>query len=165
MNKPKKRPKTKQQRSARSGQRVGQGVTERGAPKHTRKKLISVVKKEFNPQVPDTSRTEALLPGDEIGDTLDLASYERTRELILLLIARKKEKRAAIEEALAKLKKGTYGICEECGSRIEPARLRAVPLAKFCISCQQDVEKESRSQQAEEEKLSFHVSLNGEDSD
>ncbi len=164
MNKPKKKPKTKPLPSAKSAQGIRQGVREKGAPKNTRK-LISIMKKEFNPQGPTAALPEAFLPGDEIKDPLDLASYERTRELVLLLTARKKEKRAAIEEALEKAKKGTYGICEECGNRIERARLKAMPLAKFCISCQEDVEKEGRSQQAEEETLPFHSSLNAEDLD
>lgn len=162
MNKAKRKPKRKQQRRARAAQQTSQGVMERGAPKHTRK-LISIVKKEFNPRAPETARPEALLPSDDIRDELDLASYETARELILLLTARKKEKRAAIEEALEKAQKGTYGICEECGSKIERARLKAMPLAKFCISCQQDVEREGRSQPAEEEDLPFHPSLNAED--
>ncbi len=164
MNKLKKKAKTKPLRSAKSVQGISQGVIEKGTPKHTRK-LISIVKKEFNPRGPAVIRPEAFLPGDEIKDPLDLASYETTRELILLLTARKKEKREAIEEALEKAKKGTYGICEECGNKIERARLKAMPLAKFCISCQEDVEKEGRSQQAEEETLPFHASLNEEDLD
>jgi len=40
-----------------------------------------------------------------------------------------------IEEALRKLDAGTYGRCEACGGPIAPARLEAMPAARYCISC------------------------------
>ena len=40
-----------------------------------------------------------------------------------------------VEAALGKLEAGTYGTCEGCGQAINPARLEAVPAAKFCIDC------------------------------
>jgi len=41
-----------------------------------------------------------------------------------------------VQEALAKFEKGTYGLCESCGGRIERPRLEALPQAKFCLNCQ-----------------------------
>ena len=38
-----------------------------------------------------------------------------------------------VERALAKLDDGTYGKCETCGESIVPARLEAMPAARFCI--------------------------------
>lgn len=40
-----------------------------------------------------------------------------------------------IERALAKLDEGTYGICEDCGEPIGDARLEALPMTRWCISC------------------------------
>jgi DnaK suppressor protein len=40
-----------------------------------------------------------------------------------------------VEHALAKLEAGTHGICESCGKPIAPARLEAMPAARFCIDC------------------------------
>jgi len=40
-----------------------------------------------------------------------------------------------VEEALVRLDEGTYGICENCGRAIHPARLKAIPYAKLCIDC------------------------------
>jgi DnaK suppressor protein len=42
---------------------------------------------------------------------------------------------AEIEAALAKLEDGSYGQCEDCGQAIAPARLEAMPSARFCITC------------------------------
>lgn len=41
-----------------------------------------------------------------------------------------------VERALTKFENGTYGICEECGSRIDRARLEVLPEALYCLSCQ-----------------------------
>lgn len=42
----------------------------------------------------------------------------------------------SIERALAKLDDGTYGLCEQCGARIDRARLEALPHAIYCVDCQ-----------------------------
>lgn len=45
-----------------------------------------------------------------------------------------------VERALARMEKGTYGICERCGEPIDYARLEALPYASLCIRCQAHVE-------------------------
>jgi DnaK suppressor protein len=42
-----------------------------------------------------------------------------------------------VEEALVRVKEGTYGICQECEEPISPKRLQALPWAKFCVRCQE----------------------------
>jgi len=49
-----------------------------------------------------------------------------------------------IEEALRRIRKGTYGVCHTCGKQITKARLEAVPHARFCIECK---EKEEHDKQ------------------
>ncbi|MBL0370986.1 TraR/DksA family transcriptional regulator [Rhizobium sp. KVB221] len=41
----------------------------------------------------------------------------------------------AIDAALARLDKGTFGICPRCGGPVSEARLRAVPYAALCEDC------------------------------
>ena len=38
-----------------------------------------------------------------------------------------------VERALGRLDDGTYGLCEECGEPVAPARLEAMPSARYCI--------------------------------
>ncbi len=52
-----------------------------------------------------------------------------------------------IQQALRKLKEGTYGICDDCGEKIKKRRLRARPFANLCIRCK---EAEERRRFAEE---------------
>ena len=46
-----------------------------------------------------------------------------------------------VERALEKMAAGTYGICEQCGQAIDPARLKALPHALLCLDCQQRRER------------------------
>ena len=40
-----------------------------------------------------------------------------------------------VDHALTKLEAGTFGTCERCGEPISPARLEAMPAARYCINC------------------------------
>lgn len=40
-----------------------------------------------------------------------------------------------INDAIEKIEKGTYGICETCSSEIDYERLKAIPYARECINC------------------------------
>jgi sigma-B regulation protein RsbU (phosphoserine phosphatase) len=51
-----------------------------------------------------------------------------------------------VDEALARLAKGTYGLCETCGDPIEPERLEADPLVRFCIDHLSPVETRALEQ-------------------
>ena len=46
-----------------------------------------------------------------------------------------------IDEALRRIKDGTFGKCVECGNDIKAARLTAVPHARMCIDCKEKEEK------------------------
>jgi len=48
-----------------------------------------------------------------------------------------------IDEALARMQKGTYGRCEVCGKVIPLARLRAVPFTAMCVQCKSEEERHS----------------------
>ncbi|MGE3805078.1 MAG: TraR/DksA C4-type zinc finger protein, partial [Gemmataceae bacterium] len=45
-----------------------------------------------------------------------------------------------IERALAKIKQGSYGLCEHCQQKIPVARLNALPYSTTCVKCQREME-------------------------
>ncbi|MBN1249084.1 MAG: TraR/DksA C4-type zinc finger protein [Anaerolineae bacterium] len=62
------------------------------------------------------------------------------QELDMGLAKQLKQSYDAVREALHKFEDGTYGLCESCGTRIELARLEAMPEARYCLSCQSRLE-------------------------
>jgi DnaK suppressor protein len=89
----------------------------------------------------------------DIGDEGDRADTDRTHEVSILISARDKEKLVAIEEALEKIRERTYGVCQDCGDEIGWGRLKAIPLAKLCVTCQSRLEKETAHQKFAEEGM------------
>ena len=82
----------------------------------------------------------------DIGDIYDEASSERERELSLTLGDRDRQKLIEIDEALQRLEKGEYGVCESCGEKIATGRLKAQPFARLCISCKSEEERQEARQ-------------------
>lgn len=51
---------------------------------------------------------------------------------------------AEIDNALARLDGGSYGICADCAHDIPVKRLQALPFATLCVSCQSEADKRAR---------------------
>jgi DnaK suppressor protein len=49
-----------------------------------------------------------------------------------------------IDDADRRVEAGTYGICEDCGSRICDDRLAAVPATRWCLNCAEAEERSRR---------------------
>jgi DnaK suppressor protein len=58
-------------------------------------------------------------------------------EMCLALKQRAESKAQSLELALRKADQGDYGLCENCGQAIDPARLAILPHTKRCIKCAQ----------------------------
>jgi DnaK suppressor protein len=117
------------------------------------RKTLSDMKERLLAEGLGKSLPEDLVRSFDIGDEGDRADNERTNEVTILLSARDKEKLLAIEDALERIQEGTYGTCEECGDEIGGGRLSVMPLAKSCVTCQSQLEKEKAHHKFAEEKL------------
>ena len=71
------------------------------------------------------------------GDMADQASGNNEVHIQLKLKQTDAKILAAIEEALVRMDKGSYGICRDCGEPIAAARLRAIPWTRVCIICKE----------------------------
>ena len=79
----------------------------------------------------------------EVGDEVDSSVEEQGKTLNLLLKDHEKAKLEKIEDALLRIEKGEYGLCLKCDEMISEQRLKALPFAKTCVVCQQELEKNS----------------------
>jgi len=69
------------------------------------------------------------------GDVADQANSDTEAELQIRLHQTDGRLLRAIEEALVRVKQGTYGVCVTCGRLISKARLNAVPWTHQCRNC------------------------------
>jgi len=73
--------------------------------------------------------------GSPFGKREEEATETFELEKRLALEERIKDRLAEVEHALHKFDSGTYGLCDNCGQPIDPARLEALPQANLCLSC------------------------------
>lgn len=73
-------------------------------------------------------------------DEADIATESFEDALAHTLSVQVRTRLHEINHALDKMEVGTYGICEECLSPINPERLEARPWASRCVDCQQRAE-------------------------
>lgn len=113
------------------------------------KKLILKRKEEILEDIKHISedtlkKSQKEASGDISGYTYhmaDVATDTYDREFSLGLASNEHKLLYELDDALKKIEEGTFGICEECKSYITKTRLKVVPYAKFCVSCQEKKEK------------------------
>jgi DnaK suppressor protein len=71
------------------------------------------------------------------GDMADQASGNNEVHIALKLRQTDAKILQAIEDALQRIERGTYGVCRDCGNAISDARLNAIPWTRVCIDCKE----------------------------
>ena len=77
-------------------------------------------------------------------DIVDQASSYTDKTVEMKAINRQIKLISKIDQALIRIKDGTYGFCAETGEPIGIKRLIARPVAELCISAQEKHEKEEK---------------------
>jgi RNA polymerase-binding transcription factor len=78
------------------------------------------------------------------GDEGDLAVMAENKERELWLANDAKQRLELIDKALARIEKGTYGKCVNCGKPIPEERLLTLPLTLYDVDCQGKLERKVR---------------------
>jgi DnaK suppressor protein len=68
-------------------------------------------------------------------DFAEQATQNENDEVLDSLGNAARVEREMLKQAIARIDKGEYGICELCGDSIHPERLKAIPHASMCIKC------------------------------
>lgn len=74
-------------------------------------------------------------------DVADKAINSYTKEFLFHLSNSDRNLLQMVDEALRRIREGGYGQCLSCGNEMNPKRLEAVPWARYCIACQEKVER------------------------
>ena len=102
----------------------------------TRRQALEVLLRE-RPGAPDPPRAA----GTASVDPTDAAQDREQEKLWLAILDRSRGLQAKMDEAVARLAAGRYGVCAGCEAPIAVARLRALPFAVRCLPCQERTER------------------------
>jgi RNA polymerase-binding transcription factor DksA len=65
----------------------------------------------------------------------DLGTDNFEQEFTLGLMQNQEQALTEIADALERIRRGTFGQCEECAAAIPKGRLQALPYARHCVAC------------------------------
>ena len=88
--------------------------------------------------------TEERREGSPFGKREEEATESFELEKRLALEKQMRDHLAEVEHTLQKFEKGTYGLCDNCGQPIDPARLEALPQASQCLKCKAQQAKNAK---------------------
>lgn len=78
----------------------------------------------------------------------DAATDSFDRDLALSLLASEQNALGEIDDALQRIRDGTYGVCEKTGTLISPERLDAIPWARCIVEAQAKMENQGHAPHA-----------------
>jgi DnaK suppressor protein len=82
---------------------------------------------------------------EKCADSLDMAAVEFDRQMELSIRWRERGVIQEIREALQRIDRGVFGVCDCCGEAISEKRLLARPTSHLCLGCQQQRETAQRT--------------------
>ena len=109
------------------------------------KKLLEQERNRIRNNATNVIKTLTDQTQDFKGDEADEAMALSDAHISFRFLDREKQFLDKIEETLIKIKKGTFGLCEDCGEDIGIRRLEIRPIATLCINCKEEQEKSQYS--------------------
>lgn len=97
-----------------------------------KRKLWNELREELFRKTGEELHTQFEIPQDPADQGL-IALLEDTG---LAVADIRRQELTRMDEAMNRLERGTYGLCEECGTEIDEKRLSVAPLVLCCIDCQ-----------------------------
>jgi len=107
--------------------------------KHFENLLLSQLR-QYTEQIRTDQAAALELYDDGVKDSVDLSVLDLNKEIALRLGEKSSQAVADIDQALLRIKEGTYGTCARCGKPIDERRLEAIPTARYDAACQAIIE-------------------------
>jgi DnaK suppressor protein len=80
--------------------------------------------------------------GEDIAqDIADKAASSYNKEFLFTQSTNERQMLGMVDSALSRIREGSFGECISCGNEINAKRLDAVPWTRYCIECQEKLEK------------------------
>ncbi len=91
-----------------------------------------------------TRNEDLCVQSEDLPDEADLATNVINQQISFHMRQREIAKLRAINRALDKIEKGTYGQCEECEEPIGFKRLKSQPFTDLCVTHAEEAEREQQ---------------------
>jgi len=105
------------------------------------KKRLETRQQELRRTVSRTQQDGRTADEDVAQDIADKAASSYNKEFLFHQSNNDRRLLMMVENALARIREGSFGECISCGKEINPKRLEAVPWTRHCIECQEKLEK------------------------
>ena len=125
--------------------------------KHFRTLLLNQLR-QHTEQVRTDQAAALELYDDGVKDSVDLSVQDLNKEIALRLGERSSQVVADIDQALLRMKEGSYGICARCSQPIDERRLEALPTARYDASARQRLKALTAKKTFLRCKAFFHLS-------
>lgn len=110
-----------------------------------RKELLSV----------SSTREEILI--EAAADEFDRLQHQLNREVAIRKLDRESTLLKQVEAALTRIEEDTFGVCLRCEEDIPQKRLSAIPWAAYCISCQEEIDRQRAIGESDDDYTNFRA--------
>ncbi len=116
-------------------------------------------------QALETKRNELMAGGSDRAEILiesaaeefDRLQQQLNREVAIRNLDRESKLLKEVRAALKRLDNETFGICLRCEEEIPEKRLKAVPWAAYCVSCQEAVDRQRAAGEPVDDDEAFEL--------
>lgn len=105
------------------------------------KKKLEERQQELRRQVSNRQQDGRNQGEDIAQDIADKAASSYNKEFLFTQSTNERQLLGMVDGALARIREGSFGECASCGKEINAKRLEAVPWTRYCIECQEKMEK------------------------
>lgn len=96
--------------------------------------------RRYTEQIRSDQAAALELNNEDVKDSVDLSVLDLNKEILFRIGERDSRLVADIDQALLRIKEGSYGICGRCGKPIDERRLEVLPTARYDATCQAAIE-------------------------
>ena len=107
------------------------------------KKILLEKKEEIKNKLSEFYSESKELETGIVQDVADKAESSYTKEFLLSLSNKDRNQLLMVNEALKRIEKNTFGLCQRCNKKINEKRLNVIPWTPYCINCQEKEEEKS----------------------
>ena len=106
------------------------------------KKRLETRQQELHRSLTRAQEDGRALEDGRAADESDRAANSYTKDFLFHLSTNERNLLRAVENALGRIRDGSFGQCVSCGNEINRKRLEAIPWTLHCIECQEATERE-----------------------